>query len=82
MDEDHLHAFFMDGKAWSKAAYWGKESGRKPCSNQVILKNLGLIPGQKFLYLYDFGDELRFTVELSEVMEVNSIPLRGKVIES
>lgn len=79
--EDHLYAFFMDGKPWSKFAYWARGAEKEPLANQTLLKSLDLFPGQEFLYLYDFGDEWRFTVELIEVQDAKIIPLRGKVIE-
>lgn len=79
--DDHLYAFFMNGNPWSKPAYWAREDGHEPSAHQAILKNLNLAPGQTFLYLYDFGDEWHFNVELTEVQNAQTIPLRGKVIE-
>lgn len=81
LSEDHLYAFFMDGRPWSRNVYWAKEDGTKPSADQASLKSLGLVPGQKFLYLYDFGDEWQFAIQLMEVQNPKAIPLRPVVIE-
>lgn len=61
-DDDHLHAFFLDDHYWShnrayfsdKEGYWSKKS------KKYTLQKLGLKEGDKFKYLFDFGDEWRF----------------------
>ena len=64
--DDHLFAFFMDGKPWSRDVYWDKREGSKPTADKAVLGKLGLSAGQKFLYLFDFGDEWRFTVKVEK----------------
>ena len=62
-DNDHLYAFFMDNKAWSHAdayfcPYEREEDERS--AGDYLLRELGLYRGQKFLYIFDFGDKWRF----------------------
>ncbi len=80
-DDDHLFAFFMDGKAWSKNAYWDKRDGRNPSANQAILSKIGLEQGNKFLYLFDFGDEWRFDVQLEKVLVLDKPLKKAEIIE-
>lgn len=60
---DHLHEFFMDNRAWSDIDSYSMlmeddEGGRYTCD--YTLQDVGLKPGKKFLYIFDFGDEWRF----------------------
>lgn len=76
-DDDHLHAFFLDDHYWShnrayfsdKEGYWSKKS------KKYTLQKLGLKEGDKFKYLFDFGDEWRFQCRvLRRVDEETVIP--------
>lgn len=79
-DNDHLYAFFMDGRAWSKKAYWDPRGEEPPYANEVRLDQLELWEGRKFLYLFDFGDEWRFDVLVEEVREDETPPSRPVII--
>jgi hypothetical protein len=60
-NNDHLYAFFMDNKAWSHwDAYFSPHEGEERSAADYRLRDLALYKGQKFLYLFDFGDEWRF----------------------
>lgn len=78
--DDHLYAFFMDGKPWSQNAYWDKEDDKQPSADKAVLKKLELEQGTRFLYLFDFGDEWKFTVQLEEILDAPA-PLKPMVIE-
>ena len=76
-DDDHMHAFFLDDRYWSRSreycsdrnGYWSKKN------NKYTLKKLGLKQGDKFKYLFDFGDEWRFQCRvLRRVDEETAIP--------
>lgn len=62
-ENDHAHAFFMDNKAWSHAdAYFMKEvsdDGPERYTSNVSLEMLEL--KQKFVFVFDFGDDWRFS---------------------
>ncbi|KGA98981.1 hypothetical protein AJ85_19025 [Alkalihalobacillus alcalophilus ATCC 27647 = CGMCC 1.3604] len=81
-DDDHLYSFFMDGEKWSNdcIASPGDDYGH-PNADQILIGGLGLIPKQRFLYLFDYGHEWKFTVEVEQIQEVDSIPFNPFVQE-
>ncbi|MFC0266085.1 IS1096 element passenger TnpR family protein [Alloscardovia macacae] len=68
-ENDHAHAFFMDGQPWSKNAYFTQAmhgeglKGLGPATQEVSLEGLQL--NDTFLMLFDFGAEWRFTCKVS-----------------
>lgn len=64
LNDDHLYCFFMDGKAWSRNSYNCPDDDRGPYVTEARIGELGLDPGQEILYLFDYGDELKFKVLL------------------
>lgn len=76
-DHDHLYAFYMDekGRKRNVPVYYSPQCYDVSQADRVTLDQLGLTPGSKFLYLYDFGDEWHFTITLEkEVGEVSNVP--------
>ena len=76
-EDDHEHAFFMDNHVWSSAdAYFSSSMGaRDRLTKKYTLKKLRLAKGQKFKYLFDFGDEWEFQCKvLRELDEITDIP--------
>jgi Plasmid pRiA4b ORF-3-like protein/SEC-C motif len=63
-DDDHLHAFFLSGRAWDKQTEYGHGDARHSSGMQI--GNLRLRLKQRFLYLFDFGDQHEFDVQLIE----------------
>jgi len=75
-DNDHMHAFFMDNKAWSQADNYESagaylEEGTK-YTCEYTLESLGLIKDKRFLYIFDFGDEWRFNCKVLREAECDS----------
>ncbi len=69
-DNDHLYAFFMDNRKWSRtAAYFSPHYDAGPCAADFLLRDFSLSRGQKFLYLFDFGDEWTFSCRVLRVLE-------------
>ncbi|MBI3971939.1 MAG: plasmid pRiA4b ORF-3 family protein [Chloroflexi bacterium] len=68
-DDDHLYAFFMSGQRWDRLTEIVRpyDEAEPPTGDEVTLANLELQPGQKFLYIFDFGDELRHELEVQSV---------------
>lgn len=67
-DDDHLYSFFMNGRRWDPATEYADpraEDGRK--ANNVKIGALKLEPRKRFLYLFDYGDELLHDVWLVSV---------------
>jgi len=80
-NDDHMYAFFMNGKPWSSDAYWCR-GDHQPCADQAKIGTLGLTQGQKFLYLFDFGDEWKFDVKLEKILHSDTLPAKPLIIES
>jgi hypothetical protein len=59
LDPGHLYSFFMNNQFWDVHTEITHTAARRKRIGQL---KLGL--SQKFAYLYDFGDEYRFEVEL------------------
>ena len=64
-DDDHAHAFFMDNKAWNqKHEYAAPEiEDSVNTTDNALLAQFNFQKGDKFLYIFDFGDEWRFQVK-------------------
>lgn len=71
-DDPHMYSFFFDNIPYSEAP--GMEyslsteadpiSGERPKPTSTTLKGLGLREGQRFLFLFDFGDDQQFGIEV------------------
>lgn len=76
-DNDHMFSFFMDNKIWNrKSEYSGNPLGDG--SANISIKNLFLKEGQKFLYLFDYGDEHCFEIQLTKIQksdDLDNLPL-------
>lgn len=76
-DDDHLHAFFLDNRTWShKRAYFSEKSNiGEQLTKNCTLKKAGFKPGDKFKYVFDFGDEWVFQCRvLRYIEEATDIP--------
>jgi hypothetical protein len=67
-DDDHMYAFFPNGQeTYSNGNYYSshaEETGEgKPC-DLFNLGHLGLLVGQKMLYLFDYGDNWKFKIDV------------------
>jgi len=61
---DHLYSFFMSGRAWDESTEYASPYGEGPSAAEVKIGDLPLRMKQRFLYLFDYGDEHRFEVQL------------------
>lgn len=67
---DHLHSFFMSGKEYDRASEYTIKTNANDFKDKLPLgytqetkiKSLKLKLRQKFLYLYDFGDNLNMDI--------------------
>ncbi|HEX7583500.1 MAG TPA: plasmid pRiA4b ORF-3 family protein [Prolixibacteraceae bacterium] len=80
-DNDHLYAFFMDGKRYSRNAYHSPMGDEGPFTDEAIIGELGLYPGQKILYFFDYGDSWEFGVQLLTINEDERPPKKPEIIE-
>ena len=68
-DNDHMYSFFMDNKIYSKDCDMEvtcpfEPDGRKT-SDKTPIGIFELKKGQKFAYLFDFGDDHKFEIEVT-----------------
>jgi len=80
-DDEHLYAFWLDGRHWSlDAVEYGRSEHAKQQnpggklwdipetrSAEERLDRLGLLPGQKIAYVFDFGDEWRVELTVADI---------------
>jgi hypothetical protein len=63
-DEDHLYSFYMSGKAWDETTEYSSPQGEGRSAASVKIRDLHLRMKQRFLYLFDYGDQHEFGVQL------------------
>ncbi len=63
--EDHLYSFFMSGRAWDDRTEYASPYGEGRSAARMRIGDLRLRMKQRFLYLFDYGDEHRFEVQLT-----------------
>lgn len=70
-EDGHAHAFFMDDRYWSDFGAYYSDNMDEGCriSYKMPLGRLGLEKGDKFKYLFDFGDEWRFQCRVMQELE-------------
>ncbi|WP_181444505.1 IS1096 element passenger TnpR family protein [Bacillus sp. 03113] len=68
-NDDHLYSFYMDGKKFSKNCYNSPMDSHGPFVNHVKIGSLHLYEGQRFLYLFDFGNEWEFYINVMKITE-------------
>jgi len=61
---DHLYSFYMSGRAWDQDTEYASPYAEGPSAAQVEIHDLNLRMKQRFLYLFDYGDEHHFDVQL------------------
>ncbi|MFT8318817.1 MAG: plasmid pRiA4b ORF-3 family protein [Sporolactobacillus sp.] len=79
-DDDHLYAFFMDGKKFGRQGYYAPGDNQDPHVDKIKLDALDLYEGQRFLYLFDYGDEWEFRIEV--IKKVPGDPCDSLICES
>ena len=85
-DNDHLYSFFMDNQFYSKdfnAEYTCpyEPEGRKTADRDPI-GMFGFEKGQRFAYLFDFGDKHRFEIEVADFGTVEKGKIYPVLLES
>lgn len=64
LEPGHLYAFFMSNKFWDPKTEYAHPEAESRSADRVKINQLDLNVKQKFAYIYDFGDENRFEVEV------------------
>lgn len=87
-DNDHLYAFFLNGTTHYKAGnvYADPRGMVEPPeypADQFTLEEIGLRPGKEMLYLFDFGDNWMFLIQVVAIApQTTSTRKAFKLIES
>jgi hypothetical protein len=71
----------MDGIPWSDEKFTSPYEDEGPYADEVRIGELGLVKGQTFLYLFDYGDEWRFRVTLEEIRHDQPHPKSPRIVE-
>ncbi|MCQ1528305.1 plasmid pRiA4b ORF-3 family protein [Lutispora saccharofermentans] len=69
LDWGHLYSFFMSNKPWDAKTEYSHPQGEGKSAAKARTSGLSLRLKQKFMYIYDYGDEYRFEVELAEIKD-------------
>ncbi len=81
-DDDHLYSFYLSGRAWDRSTEIGSPWSDAPRSaSETTIGSLGLKPGKKFLYLFDYGDQHEFDVEVREVQAAGRAGTYPRVVD-
>ncbi|MCL1790321.1 MAG: plasmid pRiA4b ORF-3 family protein [Peptococcaceae bacterium] len=71
--DDHMHSFFMNGRAWDSDSEYvcpgGELDGARGFTNKVKLSMFHFNKGDKFLYIFDYGDEWQFQIKVLRVID-------------
>ncbi len=76
-DDDHLYAFWLDGRFWTstdehftRPSAIGDAPGAAASRSAAIrLDRLGLAEGRRIAYVFDFGDEWRVRLRVQRVAD-------------
>lgn len=86
---DHLYAFYLSGKRWDRLTeisgapfFAGWDEVERPTAREVLLGDAAFAKGQRFLYLFDFGDELEHELQLTAVLPVPADGTFPRIVET
>lgn len=83
LDNDHLYAFYMNGHAFDlEFRYEGSPDDARPSARDVLLGQFTFPVNKRFLYLFDFGDELRHHVKVISYGSVDSAETYPRIVAS
>jgi hypothetical protein len=81
-DHDHLYYFAFETRQGTIRRYNHPYMDEGPWASEVRLGDLPLRLGQTLEFLYDFGDQWEFAVNLERITPVGDAPHEPQVIES
>jgi RNA polymerase sigma-H factor len=79
-DDYHLYAFYMSNKAWQGISYDHPDGTAGLNAEEKKIFELGLDKDQQILYIFDFGDDWRFSVIREDFIEEKEIS-KAEIIE-
>ena len=74
-DRDHLYAFYLSGRCFDHLTEVAcpMAGDALPTTDQVTFGHFDPAPGQRFLYLFDFGDEWRFEITVTDRLPTSNL---------
>ena len=70
-DDDHLYMFSMNRKRYDSEGYYHPQADGGKNAAKAKLSKLNLNVRNKFMFLYDFGDEWMFEITVKKIKESN-----------
>ncbi len=80
-DNDHLYQFKYKNRFNVNAALNHPED-EPPYADEALIGDIGLQPGSRLIYLFDFGASWKFIVDLERIDEVDQKIQNGTILES
>jgi hypothetical protein len=71
-DEEHLYAFYLSNQFWDPTTEYAHPEAESRSAEKALISKLGLVLKQKIAYVFDFGEERRFEVELVALHEAEA----------
>ncbi len=82
-DNDHLYAFFIGGTiSTGKPIYCADAQDEGATAEETTIADLNLYKGEKLRYLFDFGDNWKFDVELINIDKDSVLPTKPEIVEA
>lgn len=82
-NNDHLYGFFVGGNERNGKPIYCEDAGDgEITAEEMEIGDLKLYEGAQMLYLFDFGAEWKFNVELLQINEAAPLPIEPEIIES
>lgn len=82
-DNDHAHAFFMNNQIYTRddSYYSAGVESSESCTDDYRLCQTGLEKGQKFKFLFDFGDDWVFQCRVLDIIP-GKLPYKCAIIRT
>jgi hypothetical protein len=76
-DDDHLYSFYLSGRPHDRVTEVARPyaENEPPLADEVVVGLLDPVVGQRFLYVFDFGDDWRVDLSVEAILPY---PKRGK----
>lgn len=82
-DNDHLYVFYVGGtRRTGKPIYCSDTKHGEKTTEETTIEDMALYKGQKFYYLFDFGDMWEFDIDLIKIDKDMPLPIKPVIIET
>ncbi len=82
LDDDHLYSFFMSGRVWDRATEIQGNPLGEGAAAETALAEVALEAGASFAYLFDYGDELRYRIDVVDAAPAEAGTVYPRLVES